>query len=233
LQPLAKKGFDLHGDPLPAEAVMRLGTVQYRAARATLATHPDGKTLVGYCGRSVINLWDIETGKLRETRALPDRWDCALSPDGRWVTAYFNAKTGAVLEVWDVFSGKLAHKIPCKEYANSHAVSPDGMRLAAVVGQGPDFILRLWDLGTGEQLFEKTLFSKGSNKFIAFSPDGNKLLAYFASVEVGFICWDAVSGEQVWQQKTPKALVWRPSFPKVGASCGVLAFRWTWPLAKP
>jgi RNA polymerase sigma factor (sigma-70 family) len=216
LQPAAKKEFLLHGDPLPAEAVMRLGTVQYRAARATLATHPDGKTLVGYCGRSVINLWDIETGKLRETRALPDRWDCALSPDGRWVTAYFNAKTGAVLEVWDVFSGKLAHKIPCKEYANSHAVSPAGMRLAAVVGQGPDFILRLWDLGTGEQLFEKTLFSKGSNKFIAFSPDGNKLLAYFASVEVGFICWDAVSGEQVWQQKTPKAFGVAPIFSQDG-----------------
>src|SRR5438105_1714461 len=80
-----EKCVDLHGDPLPAGAVMRLGTVQLRAAGAILALSPDGKTLVGLRGGRVVSFWDAASGKLKATRGFPDvsRGRSTLSADGR------------------------------------------------------------------------------------------------------------------------------------------------------
>src|SRR5262245_56381522 len=60
---------DAYGDPLPAGALARLGTVRFRSGDpiAAVALTPDGKTLlVG--GQQTIRLLDTATG--RETRRL-------------------------------------------------------------------------------------------------------------------------------------------------------------------
>ena len=78
---------DLYGDPLPEGAVMRLGTVQLRAAGARLAITDDGKTLVGLRGDRFVTFWDAETGKLKETKELEGvhSFDL-LSHDGQLLT---------------------------------------------------------------------------------------------------------------------------------------------------
>ena len=57
---------DAHGDPLPAGALLRLGTVRWRAFARFLAFTPDGKTLVTCEGlgqqESVFRRWDAATG---------------------------------------------------------------------------------------------------------------------------------------------------------------------------
>src|SRR5262249_43468464 len=66
---------DLHGDPLPAGALARLGTTRWRhGANITFVTFgPDGKTLITAGQDNTIRLWDLDTGKevRRFTRPKP------------------------------------------------------------------------------------------------------------------------------------------------------------------
>src|SRR5262249_4985306 len=41
-----ERGVDIHGDPLPEGAVMRLGTIRRRAVGAQLAVSADGKSII-------------------------------------------------------------------------------------------------------------------------------------------------------------------------------------------
>src|SRR5262249_50412922 len=112
---------DLHGDPLPDGAVMRLGTVQRRAVGAKLAFSPDGKSIIGVREGKYVKVWDAASGRLRETRELPgEHWlQWELSPDGRrLVTAW---PRDGELSVWDVGSGKLVRKLT---FPGAHQVSP-------------------------------------------------------------------------------------------------------------
>jgi hypothetical protein len=62
--PTGKPRVDRFGDPLPAEALMRLGTVRFRNSEpfVSLAFTHDGRFLVsGGSGGAVV--WDAATGK--------------------------------------------------------------------------------------------------------------------------------------------------------------------------
>jgi len=126
----AKKRVDLYGDPLPDGAALRLGTIRLRANGTLLALSPDGRTLIGVRAGKYVSNWDVETGKLKETRELPtlDPLRPVLSPDGRWLVTYH-------LEICDVEAGKVLHKLPLQgsfSFAPARAFSPDGKQLATV-----------------------------------------------------------------------------------------------------
>jgi WD40 repeat protein len=55
----------VHGDPLPAGAVARLGTTRWRhgATISYVAFGPDGKTLITAGQDNTVRLWDLATGK--------------------------------------------------------------------------------------------------------------------------------------------------------------------------
>jgi WD40 repeat protein len=79
--------LDLQGDPLPAGAIARLGTLRLRYGNRirSLAFTPDGKGLVSGSGMGDARLWDVATGKVLKTlvggQTQPmDR--AAISPDG-------------------------------------------------------------------------------------------------------------------------------------------------------
>src|SRR5262249_54332463 len=131
----AGKGKDLHGDPLPSGAVLRLGTLQRRAVGARLAVSADGKSLVGVRGGKSIRIWDTATGELRQQRELPGGgWSTAgLSPNGRWLLRD-NGGPEQNLEVWDVQTGKKVRTLAIKgaRHLRPAAFSADGKRVAAV-----------------------------------------------------------------------------------------------------
>src|SRR5262249_26468138 len=78
---------DRYGDPLPAGAVARLGSVRLRHPELTAFTLlPDGRTAVTVGRDQMVRRWDLETGcqthavKLRPNSSWPRM--LALSPDG-------------------------------------------------------------------------------------------------------------------------------------------------------
>jgi RNA polymerase sigma factor (sigma-70 family) len=219
-QPQAK-GLDLHGDPLPPGAAMRLGTVQLRAAGARLALSADGKTLVGVLQGKFIHLWDVESGKLKGMRELPvhaenNSYECALSHGGKLVV------TGD-MEVRDVQTGKLLRKLPPEAGGRIGEVkcfSPDGNSLATVASPKANTLLvRVWDLATGNESFAKNVESKFPITIsVSFTPDGKKLLAYFLGEDLGMCCWDIANGQKLWNNKTLQISAAEPSYSADGTT---------------
>src|SRR5262245_623498 len=76
---------DLHGDPLPAGAIARLGTVRFRppAGAHWLAFSPGDKTLLTAGGR--LSAWDVATGKEVRRFRFGGWGGCcsALAPNGK------------------------------------------------------------------------------------------------------------------------------------------------------
>jgi len=100
--PQEPAAVDRHGDPLPAGAVARLGTIRFRNVNGVrgLAYSPDGKELV--CNNQVV--WDAATGKV--LYRLPDHCQ-AVSPDWK-MTAHFDpaSKEQPKIILREMHSGK-------------------------------------------------------------------------------------------------------------------------------
>src|SRR5262249_39342947 len=135
---------DLHGDPLPDGAVLRLGTLQRRAVGAALAFQANGQSFVSVRGGRFLRVWDAATGRLRETHELRagedaySEWDQAtLSPDGRWLVQDVQWDAHYL---WDLRTGKHVCPLPGLRQTSGGsgdgerhvAFSPDGNQVAAV-----------------------------------------------------------------------------------------------------
>jgi RNA polymerase sigma factor (sigma-70 family) len=205
-----RRGVDLHGDPLPDGAVLRLGTIQRRAVGAQLALSPDGNSLIGVRGGKYIHVWDPATGKLRQTRALPVQpWELfCLSVDGRLVATVGPYIPYASYLVWDVATGKQVRKLSIKGSRSLMplAFSADG-KLVAMIGPigvergDPRYDIRVWELASGKEVFAQEVRSRGGVAQLLFTPDSRRLLASCSSDDEGVSCWDLATGRRVWQNK--------------------------------
>jgi RNA polymerase sigma factor (sigma-70 family) len=201
-------------DPLPDGAVLRLGTTQGRAAGALLAVTADGKSIISVRGGKYVRVWDLKTGKPRESRELPSAESSVsvLSPGGEYL-ATEGTKRGT-FAVWDVARGKLVREYqgPDTNSVAHVAFSPDGKRLAAVCSWDGVHTVRAWDLDSGKEVFSKEVRTPESARLLGFTPDGKRLLAAFTSSKEGTYCWDVASGEVAWQNKEacPDAVVFTP-----------------------
>src|SRR5262245_25933619 len=86
---------DRHGDPLPAGAKARLGTVGFRHDNTIVfaAFLPDGQRVVSMSDDGLVCAWEFPSGKeVRRFKALTGTTTVAvagtMSPDGKHLTAF-------------------------------------------------------------------------------------------------------------------------------------------------
>ncbi|MDE0638709.1 MAG: T9SS type A sorting domain-containing protein [Candidatus Poribacteria bacterium] len=129
---------------------------------------PDGNTIVtSYynkdSGKKELHLWDVVTGKLRNTIKIPDYFieNITFSPDGNTL-AYTRYNT---VFLSDITTGKLRGTLEGNSLNPTSLISPDGNTLA--IGN------LLWDISTGT--LRDTLKEAGYIQSMSFSPDGSIL----------------------------------------------------------
>jgi WD40 repeat protein len=189
---------DRHDDPLPAGAVMRLGSGRFRHVGPVhfVAFSPDGKLLLSSMGDGIYHVWDRATGRLLHRfpgQVLPFfSAPCAFSADSKTIAMVGSNKR---IHVWDVASEKeitvLRGPMEAPELIE---FSPDG-KTAALMAK--DQSIRLWDWARDRQLHlylaERSEDAPNNVGGIAFSPDGKLVVA---STDSRIHIWDVVSGKE-------------------------------------
>jgi RNA polymerase sigma factor (sigma-70 family) len=184
---------DLYGDPLPAGAKMRLGTIRFRAGGLVNACDisPNGKWVAIASDDPVVWLFDTATGApIREFRGHRLEVTCVtFSPDGRFLAS--GCALGAI-NLWDAESGKLIRSFESAAPAvRTLAFTPDGKVL---LSGGEDKLLHMWDVSSGKEIrklpgHQETVVS------VAISPDGQ--WAVSGSTDTTVRLWELATGKAI------------------------------------
>jgi WD40 repeat protein len=168
--------LDAFGDPLPAGAMARIGSVRWQHGSSVhfVTMPPDGKTVISAANDRFVRIWDMGTGK--ELRRIgpgvaPNHWTgssgvrylaggsppfggrlpaavcVAVSLDGKVLATHFD---GPTVELWDAATGKMLQTIALNEdsyEAGGLAFAADGKTLAIASARG-----RMWlcNIATGK-----------------------------------------------------------------------------------
>ncbi|AWM41149.1 ECF RNA polymerase sigma factor SigE [Gemmata obscuriglobus] len=192
---------DRYGDPLPAGAIMRLGTLRTRAPITGFGIEKDG-TVVTVGPGADVRRWHATDDRSDEPIALPlagpanTNNEPQVSPDGKLVAACSRDK----VFVWEAPADAKAEPKPVATFDLARArlfrFAPDG-RTLAVVTEAWNMVPAgafLCDLKTQTAA---AIDTGGVRYFegLAFSGDGKRLGA-FADASC-FILWDATTGKQL------------------------------------
>jgi WD40 repeat protein len=206
--PAIKQGrsTDALGDPLPAHALLRVGTVRFRhgCAVTNVFVAPDGKTVLSAGLDNTLRVWDLETGKELGHWQPSDSnfWissGVAISPDGKRL-AYSGLES---VRVCDAVAGHVLHTVTGETISTCHSLRSVGdSDVLVCVGTDKIQVLRA---DTGEELRSFSLeperptapveISEGFHvPFVALSADGSRLL----SAQNGRVSlWDVDSGKKL------------------------------------
>jgi RNA polymerase sigma factor (sigma-70 family) len=180
---------EIAGDPLPAKAVLRLGTDRFRHGYSisSLAFDCDGRRIVA-ADASGTYVWDAATGRQirRIGEDLGTGWRSAsLSADGQRLATREHRRN--TLNVWNLNSGVRIREFDLDGFA---ILSPDA-NLVASCARG---IVHLWDVASGKELRSWVADARGVHRF-AFSPDG-KLLVTGGQDKVIHV-WEVSTGKEL------------------------------------
>ena len=174
---------DRLGDPLPPEAVARLGNNRLRGQRCLflpdgrrvlrewggnwqISEVSSGKPLVLICGSDIPQLGTIVGSSI------------AFSPDGKYLAAV--CRRHGRCGIWETATGKLVRRLESGDYSSSVRCdfSPDGKLLAVEKRMRPDTIhdavVSVFEIESGRRLFSVL----GTNS--TFAVDGRSLVAWNA-----------------------------------------------------
>lgn len=200
-----KPRLDLYGDPIPAGANARLGTVRFRHVGSGwdmgVGFAAGGESLISVAEDDAIRYWDPRSGRpLRTVRAgQRNIRGIAFSGDRQLIaTLAFDfdsekRQTFRTLKLWNITSGKPVSSISWIDPGGAEtfavAVVPDGTTL---VTGSTDGTLRFWGRTSGVELLKYKLPS-GRINAIAAAPDGKSIAV---AGRQGVHLWDWASGNE-------------------------------------
>jgi RNA polymerase sigma factor (sigma-70 family) len=226
-KPQEEARTDRFGDPLPAGAVARLGTVRWRHEDwvGPFALAPNGSAIFAVAARTV-SVWEPATGKPRACFALPAALNAlACAPDGKTLAV---GGSDGVVHVLDAFSGKerrqfLAHAPEARDpfFGGVHGLLfvPHA---GSLVSFGSDGTLRVWDPDTGKELHRLGSKELAPGPAVA-SPDGRLLVAVVHDRARPIRLWDVATGAEVRGLAAPGnvgTLAFAPDGKILAAVCG-------------
>jgi RNA polymerase sigma factor (sigma-70 family) len=200
---------DLQGDPLPPEALARLGTLRFRAGPTVrrLAISPDGKVMASV-GNGGLQVWDTDNGKL--LRQLGDGYNQHISfTADRTLTS---ASPGKVRS-WSAHGEKELRQLDLKEVDAKRLVAltgiPGGREVVGLSGDLKDteWELHVWELDTGREL--RSWPVAASTGTLALSPDGSLLATTEGAKNRPGILGDSTNADQtirLWDPATGKSV---------------------------
>ena len=199
----AREQTDAHGDPLPADAALRLGSTRLRHSSTVeaLAFSSDGRLLASADYWGVVRVWDAQTGKMRLELPKGAGTNVVFSPTGKLLAT---GGDDTSVRLWDAATGEAIRTLRGRgtratgraNAARCLAFSPDGKAL--LFDDGKTSVV-LCGVESGKELrrFEGLEHTAHA---VAFSPDGKSVAAgdsvNSARSESTMIVWDAASGEQ-------------------------------------
>jgi WD40 repeat protein len=206
------KRLDRHGEPLPSEAVARIGTPKMRQSWGlySSAFSADGKL---FAGGTVGSLVIVETAKLQngielkleQNQTMPR--ELVFSPDSTMLlsTSYGSPAHGPQVyntALWGLTKKQQIHPFGKTEMVAA-AFSPDNRILVASFAK-PEPSVRLWDLKENREIRR---FNGNVNEVmqLAFSPDGKKVLG--RTWREDLCCWTVETGVQEFFRKRAAGLL--------------------------
>ncbi len=197
--------LDRSGDPLPARALARLGTLRFRTGGdvAQIAFSPDGKILASASEDEAVYVWETSTGKL--LRRLEDATGyqdagVAISPDGKLLVAGRYQD----LHRWDLATGRELPSFHLREVTTLAVVtfSPDGKILAChgflQGGDRSKNTIVFLDTASGKELHRLMGLDHYVAPCIAFSRDST-WWAYANKKDRQIWLYDARTGNEIRQ----------------------------------
>jgi WD40 repeat protein len=188
---------DLHGDPLPSDALTRLGTTRFWCGEMgeQLTFSPDGSMIVAASCWHGVFVFDATNGKLLRRLGTTNKNpldSMSLAPDGKHlVIAKHGSDKVRRIQIWDLTTGQLVRE--CQDTGHhQHNVlfSPDGKMLASY--SSTNKTIYLWDATTGRAIRQWRRASNESGSY-TFSRDSKTLLS---GDQRTIHFWDTATGEE-------------------------------------